>query len=97
MLVVSFIAPSAVCAIEIPSLALRTATPKPRLCTFKRLEICRPAASSFALLILYPEDRRSIDDCCALVALVKYRCAVIADTLVFTFTAIVVSPIDFPT
>ena len=61
MLVDSLIAPSAVCAIEIPSLALRCATPRPFICDVKRFEICRPAASSFALLMRIPDDRRSID------------------------------------
>ena len=31
----------------------------PRPSEAKRLEICKPAASSFALLILLPEDNRS--------------------------------------
>src|SRR3990167_1163083 len=51
-------APSAVCAREMPSLALRTATPRPLIWLVMRLEICRPAASSLALLMREPVDRR---------------------------------------
>ena len=40
-------APSAVCASEMPSLALRIATLVPRICAFIRSAIARPAASSF--------------------------------------------------
>jgi len=41
-----------------PSLALRTATSRPRIWVLKRSEIARPAASSLALLMRRPEDRR---------------------------------------
>src|SRR5690606_29928400 len=58
MLVPSCIAPSAVCASEIPSLALRAATLRPLIWLVSLLLICRPAASSLALLIRRPEDRR---------------------------------------
>ena len=61
MLVDSCIAPSAVCAIEIPSLALRMATPIPLIWLVIRFEICRPAASSLALLIRRPDAKRSIE------------------------------------
>ena len=61
ILVDSCIAPSAVCAIEIPSLAFRCATAKPLICEVKRLDICKPAASSLALLIRIPDDKRCID------------------------------------
>ncbi len=53
-------APSAVCASEMPSLALRAAWLMPRICAVKRSEIARPAASSFALLMRRPDDRRAI-------------------------------------
>ena len=41
-------APSAVCASEMPSLALRIATLMPRICAFMRSAMARPAASSLA-------------------------------------------------
>ncbi|MNI44073.1 hypothetical protein D3C73_984250 [compost metagenome] len=50
--------PSATWASEIPSLALRMATSVPRIWVPKRSEIARPAASSLALLMREPEDRR---------------------------------------
>jgi hypothetical protein len=85
-------APSAVCANEIPSLALRDAWFKPRICELKRSEIARPAASSFALLMRKPEDRRCMevdnDDC----ELVKLRCAVNELMLVLMVEAILVTP-----
>ena len=56
----SDIAPSAVCAIEIPSLALRIATFKPLVWLVKRFEICRPAASSLAELMRKPDDSFSM-------------------------------------
>src|SRR5204862_7152372 len=68
-------APSAVCASEMPSLALRIATLVPRICAFMRSAIARPAASSFDELTRRPEDRRSIDvvsdDC----EVLRLRCA----------------------
>ena len=54
-------APSAVCASEMPSLALRIATFMPRTCAFMRSAIARPAASSFAEFTRRPEDRRCIE------------------------------------
>ncbi|MNP60657.1 hypothetical protein D3C76_1557580 [compost metagenome] len=61
MSVEACIAPSAVWAIEIPSLAFFTAWPRPLIWLVRRLAICRPAASSLALLIRRPEDRRCIE------------------------------------
>jgi hypothetical protein len=52
LLPISSSAPSAVCASEMPSLALRAAWLRPRICVVKRSEIARPAASSLALLIV---------------------------------------------
>ncbi|MNG07108.1 hypothetical protein D3C84_903960 [compost metagenome] len=63
MLVDSCIAPSAVCAMEIPSPAFLMAVCRPLIWLVRRLEICRPAASSLALLIRRPEDRRCIEVC----------------------------------
>ena len=51
-------APSPVCASEMPSLALRVAWLRPRIWVVKRSEMPRPAASSLALLMRRPEDRR---------------------------------------
>src|SRR3990167_9658562 len=51
-------APSATCSSDMPSLALRVATFSPRTCEVRRLEICSPAASSLALLMRCPVDRR---------------------------------------
>src|SRR5678816_2804926 len=67
-------APSAVCASEMPSLALRIATLVPRICAFMRSAMARPAASSFEELTRRPDDKRSIevvsDDCDVL----RWRC-----------------------
>src|SRR6195952_2878884 len=60
MLVTSLSEPSAVCAIEMPSLALRIAWLMPRTCEVIEVEMARPAASSLALLMRLPVDRRSI-------------------------------------
>src|SRR6185437_16309941 len=51
-------APSAVCDIEMPSLALRAAWFRPLIWEVMRWEIAKPAASSLALLMRMPEDRR---------------------------------------
>ena len=53
-------APSAVCVIEIASLVFWIALAIPRICDVMRFEIARPAASSLALLILDPVERRSM-------------------------------------
>src|SRR5450830_1217444 len=52
---------SAVCSIEMPSLALRMATLMPRAWASMRVAMARPAASSLALLTRRPEDRRWIE------------------------------------
>ncbi|MNZ14428.1 hypothetical protein D3C78_313510 [compost metagenome] len=54
-------APSVVCAREMPSLALLLACSRPVICEVMRLAMAWPAASSEALLIFRPEDRRSIE------------------------------------
>ena len=51
MSVISWKAPSAVCSRETASLVLRMATSIPRDWAFRRVAICRPAASSAALLM----------------------------------------------
>lgn len=54
-------APSATWASEMPSLALRAAWFKPRIWLVNRSEIARPAASSLALLMRRPDERRWMD------------------------------------
>ena len=75
-------APSAVCMSDRPSLALRTAWFSPRICEVKRSEIARPAASSLALLMRRPEDRRCTVVAISLCALPSRRCAFSDITLV---------------
>ena len=58
LLPISLSEPSATWASEMPSLALRMATSVPRIWVPKRSEMARPAASSLALLMREPEDRR---------------------------------------
>ena len=53
--------PSAVCASEMPSLALRCAWLEPLICEVKRSEMARPAASSRALLMRRPDDKRAME------------------------------------
>jgi len=58
LLPTSFSEPSATWASEMPSLALRMATSRPRIWVVKRSLMARPAASSFALLMRRPDERR---------------------------------------
>src|SRR3546814_3976348 len=58
LLVSSCSADSAVCDSDTPSLALRTAWLRPLIWVVNRVAIARPAASSLALLMRRPEDRR---------------------------------------
>ena len=60
MLVISCVAPSAVCNIEMPSLALRTAWFRPRIWAVILLLMARPAASSAAELMRLPVDSCSM-------------------------------------
>jgi hypothetical protein len=53
-------APSAVCASEMPSLALRMATSMPRAWAFMRSAMARPAASSLAELTRSPDESRCV-------------------------------------
>src|SRR5690606_431426 len=89
LLEISPSAPSAVCASEMPSLALRMATLRPRICVVKRSEIARPAASSLALLIRRPDDRRCRDVASWLPDTERLRCAFSDITLVLMTCAIV--------
>src|SRR5262249_35727866 len=75
-------APSAVCASEMPSLALRIATFMPRTCAFMRSAMPRPAASSLAELMRKPEDRRCIEVDSEFCEADRLRCAVSDATLV---------------
>jgi hypothetical protein len=65
-----------------PSLALRIAWFRPRICVVKRSEIARPAASSLALLMRRPEDRRCIEVASEACDLARLRCALSELTLV---------------
>ena len=51
MLLTSSSAPSAVCSIAVAFWVLRIATAMPLVCAFRRVAICRPAASSIAELM----------------------------------------------
>ena len=53
-------APSAVCESEMASLALRAAWFRPRIWEVNRSEMARPAASSLAVLMRRPDDRRAM-------------------------------------
>src|SRR5690554_1871487 len=94
ILVDSCNAPSAVWAMEIPSLAFLTATFRPLIWLVRRLEICRPAASSLALLILEPEARRSREVDRLLVEVPRLRWAFREAMLLFTVRAMGNSPFD---
>ena len=61
MLCTSDSAPSAVCSIEMPSCALRTAMFRPLICERIFSLMARPAASSAALLILSPVESVRMD------------------------------------
>jgi len=54
-------APSAVCASETASLALRMATFWPLICVSIRDAMAKPAASSLAELTRSPEESRSME------------------------------------
>jgi hypothetical protein len=71
------IAPSAVCAKEMASLALRVATLMPRVCAVMRSLMARPAASSLALLRRRPEDRRCMETLIDICEDAMLRCAFI--------------------
>jgi len=71
-----------------PSLALRTAWFRPRIWLVNRSEMARPAASSLALLMRRPEDRRWIDVLSDVWLVPRLRCAVSDATLVLMVEAI---------
>jgi hypothetical protein len=81
-------APSAVCASEMPSLALRAAWLMPRICAVMRSAIARPAASSLALLMRRPDDRRAIAVDSSFCVRLWLRCAFSEDRLVLIIIAI---------
>ncbi|OIQ88334.1 hypothetical protein GALL_297710 [mine drainage metagenome] len=68
-------APSAVCDSEIASLALRTAWSRPLIWAVIRSEIAMPAASSAALLMRRPEERRCSEVCRVLCDFDRLSCA----------------------
>jgi hypothetical protein len=82
LLPISPSAPSAVCASEMPSFALRAAWFRPRIWAVIRSEIARPAESSFALLMRMPEDIRCNEVARAFCDWFKFRCAFSEATLV---------------
>src|SRR5450631_2726063 len=85
-------APPAVWASETASLALFTAWLVPLICVVKSVAIARPAASSAALLIFKPEDKRcSAWDNVDLDA-VRLRCAFSESMFVFNVKGIVKAP-----
>ena len=88
-------ADSAVCASEMPSLALRIATFMPRTCAFMRSAIARPAASSLAELTRRPEDRRCIEVARLLCEAAVFLCAFSEMTLVLMVDAMLNS-FQFP-
>src|SRR3546814_7333376 len=65
-----------------PSLALRMATDMPLICDVILLAMARPAASSLALLMRLPVDRRSSDAASDISALFEALAERIAATLV---------------
>ena len=67
--------PSLVCAIEMPSLALRTAAFMPRTWAFMRSAIARPAASSLAEFTRRPDESRCIDVAREPCDVFRLRCA----------------------
>ena len=75
-------APSAVCASEMPSLALREATARPLTWVFMRSAMARPAASSLALFTRRPEDRRCMEVAKELPDKPRLRWALMDTTLV---------------
>jgi hypothetical protein len=88
LLLISPIAPSAVCASEMPSLALRAAWFRPLICEVNREAIASPAASSFALLMRMPDDSRASEVCSADCDLLRLFCAFSDATLVLMTCAI---------
>ena len=90
ILVISFVAPSAVCNIEIASFAFLTAIFRPEICAPMRSAIASPAASSLALLMREPVDKRSIAVDMARSFLLIASLAIIDEVLVF-ITVIMIS------
>ena len=86
------IPPSAVCSIEMPSLALRVAWF--RLATWAdiRWDTARPAASSLAELMRRPEDSEAIALVCAPWDFVRLNCAISEFMLVLIDIVILKSP-----
>ena len=83
--------PSAVCASEMPSFALRAATVMPRLCALIFSAMPRPAASSLALLTRRPDERRCREVLSELCVELRLRCAFREATLVLITCAMMIS------
>ena len=84
MLLTSFSAPSAVCTMEMPSLALRLAWSSDRTWLRRRSLIARPAASSAAVEMRRPVDRRRKLPPSRSFTCDRLRCALMEATFVFT-------------
>ncbi|MNR08854.1 hypothetical protein D3C85_1250300 [compost metagenome] len=87
-------APSAVCAMEMPSLEFFTETPRPLIWLLRRLAICRPAASSLALLMREPVDRRCRETSRAREEVFRLRWVLREAMFVLTVKAMVLSSED---
>jgi len=80
----SLSAPSVVCTMEMPSLALRLACSSERTCERRRSEIARPAASSAAVAMRRPVASRRKLPSRRPVLVARFRCALMDATLVLT-------------
>ena len=80
----SLSAPSAVCTKEMPSLALRLACSSERTCERRRSEMARPAASSAAVEMRKPVDKRRKLAPSRSVTELRFLCALMEATLVLT-------------
>ena len=79
----SLSAPSAVCITEIPSAEFCDARSRDLICVRILLEIEKPAASSAAAFILYPDERRSVLFESFLSTLLRFVFALSAEILLF--------------
>jgi hypothetical protein len=87
MLLISPVAPSTVCTIDIASFALRAAMFKPEICPAIRFDIASPAASSIAELIRNPVESRSMEVDIARLFLTMASRAMLA--LMFVFITVI--------
>lgn len=71
-----------------PSFAFRTAWVRPRTCVVRRSEIAMPAASSHALLMRRPDDKRCKELDRSVCDLFRLRCTLRVPTFVFMASGI---------